>query len=179
MGRGGFVLVRDCEKEVRGPLPCQARNCTRTRHDAKCGACTQLAFISCAKDRVLDSDDSPWQWFRGRYGAAIQKQGFVQLVRDPCSQKCWANLEGKGGVDIFLLHREKVALLNRMRDESRIRVHRSKAKANTSYRFFDFEYEAMRFPGFCLTTTTPFTCQVILRAQNFARSRDCASRVHG
>lgn len=55
----GFVLVRDCEKEVRGPLPCQARNCAHMRHDAKCGACTQLAFISCAKDRVLDSDDSP------------------------------------------------------------------------------------------------------------------------
>lgn len=57
--RGGFVLVRDCEKEVRGPLPCQARNRAHMRHDAKCGACTQLAFISCAKDRVLDSDDSP------------------------------------------------------------------------------------------------------------------------
>lgn len=56
---GGFVLVRDCEKEVRGPLPCQARNRAHTRHDAKCGACTQLAFISCAEDRVLDSDDSP------------------------------------------------------------------------------------------------------------------------
>lgn len=56
---GGFVLVRDCEKEVRGPLPCQVRNRAHTRHDAKCGACTQLAFISCAEDRVLDSDDSP------------------------------------------------------------------------------------------------------------------------
>lgn len=30
----------------------------------------------------------------------------------------------------------------------------------------------MRFPGFSVYHETPFTCQVILRAQNFARSRD-------
>lgn len=59
---GGFVLVRDCEKEVRGPVPHTVPGTqlhARIQHDAKCGACTQLAFISCAKDRVLDSDDSP------------------------------------------------------------------------------------------------------------------------
>lgn len=36
------------------------------------------------------------------------------------------------------------------------------------------EYEAMRFPGFSVYHETPFTCQVILREQNFARSRDCS-----
>ena len=53
--------------------------------------------------------------------------------------------------------------------------------------FDDREYESeflrfrIRGDAFSrvLSTTTPFTCQVILRAQNFARSRDRASRVHG
>lgn len=92
----GFVLVCDYRKEcvVRSRSPCQARNCTHiqyhvratgyTRVDAKCDACTQPASMACTKDRVPIAAIRHGQpWFRGRYGAAIQKQGFVEPVRNP------------------------------------------------------------------------------------------------
>lgn len=100
-------------------------------------------------------------------------------------------LDGSGGktglvwrfqIDTFFFTRvddEKAALLNGGSvDESRSSRMDStieKTKANTFLRF------RIRGDAFSrvLSTTTPFTCQVILRAQNFARSRDRASRVHG